>query len=120
MTDVTITKEKTDARHGRYVARIAGIDAEAELTVTCRTPDCISADHTGAPEALRGSGAAAALVDAMVADARKSGFRIVPLCSYVAARYARHPDWADAFTTAAGERPQGENPRRTWPSRAHS
>ena len=54
MTDVTITKEKTDARHGRYVARIAGIDAEAELTFTCRTPDRISADHTGAPEALRG------------------------------------------------------------------
>ena len=39
MTDVTITKEKTDARHGRYVARIAGIDAEAELTFTRRTPD---------------------------------------------------------------------------------
>ena len=117
MPDLTITREDTDARHGRYVARIAGIDAEAELTFTCRTPDRISADHTGAPEALRGTGA---LVEAMVADARKEGFRIVPLCSYVAARYARHPDWADAFTTAAGERPQGENPRRTWPSRAHS
>lgn len=97
MAEVTITREDTDARHGRYVARIAEIDAEAELTFTRHGPDRVSADHTGAPEALRGTGAAAALVDAMVADARKSGFRIVPRCSYVAARFARHPEWADAF-----------------------
>lgn len=97
MAEVTITREDTDARYGRYVARIAGIDAEAELTFTRHCPDRVSADHTGAPEALRGTGAAGALVDAMVADARKSGFRIVPRCSYVAARFARHPEWADAF-----------------------
>ena len=97
MAEVTITREDTDARYGRYVARIAGIDAEAELTFTRHRPDRVSADHTGAPEALRGTGAAGALVDAMVADARKSGFRIVPRCSYVAARFARHPEWADAF-----------------------
>ncbi|WP_347137796.1 GNAT family N-acetyltransferase [Paracoccus sp. SSK6] len=104
MPDLTITKEDTDARHGRYVARMAGVEAQAELTFTRRGPERISADHTGAPEALRGTGAAGALVDAMVADARKEGFRIVPLCSYVAARYAKHPEWADAFATAPGER----------------
>jgi predicted GNAT family acetyltransferase len=97
MAEVTITREDTDARHGRYVARIAGIDAEAELTFTRQGPDRVSADHTGAPPSLRGTGAAGALVDAMVADARKSGFRIVPRCSYVAARFAQHPEWADAF-----------------------
>lgn len=104
MPDLTITREDTDARHGRYVARMAGVDAQAELTFTRRGGDRISADHTGAPEALRGTGAAGALVDALVADARKEGFRIVPLCSYVAARYAKHPEWADAFATAPGER----------------
>ncbi len=98
MADVTVTREDTDARHGRYVARIAGVDAEAELTFTRRGDGRISADHTGAPPALRGTGAAAALVEAMVADARKEGFRIVPLCSYVAARRAKHPEWTDAFT----------------------
>ncbi|WEF24912.1 GNAT family N-acetyltransferase [Paracoccus sp. S3-43] len=104
MAEIAISREDIDPRHGRYVARVAGIGAEAELTFTRRGPDRISADHTGAPEALRGTGAAGALVDAMVADARKTGFRIVPLCSYVAARYARHPEWADAFATAPGER----------------
>lgn len=105
MAELTITKEDIDARHGRYVARLDGIDAEAELTFTRRGPGKISADHTGAPEDLRGTGAAGALVDYMVADARQSGFRIIPLCSYVLARYAKHPDWADVFTTAPGEPP---------------
>nr|WP_237168410.1 N-acetyltransferase [Paracoccus shandongensis] len=71
---------------------------------TRRAPDRISADHTGAPEALSGTAAAAALVEAMVADARKGGFRIVPLYSYVTARHARNPGWADAFVPAPGER----------------
>jgi len=105
MPDITITKED-GPRHGRYVARVAGIDAEAELTFTHRGPGQISADHTGAPEALRGTGAAAALVDYLIADARGSGFRIIPLCPYVRARYEKHPDWQDVMTVAPGEMPR--------------
>lgn len=105
MADITITKED-GARHGRYVARVAGIDAEAELTFTHRGPGLISADHTGAPEALRGTGAAAALVDYLIADARSGGFRIIPLCPYVRARYEKHPDWQDVMTVGPGEMPR--------------
>ena len=105
MSTIAITKED-DGRHGRYVARVDGIDAEAELTFTHRGPALISADHTGAPEALRGTGAASALVDQLVADARNSGFRIIPICPYVRARYARHPEWQDVMTVAPGEAPE--------------
>lgn len=105
MADITITKED-GARHGRYVARVAGIDAEGELTFTHRGAGLISADHTGAPEALRGTGAAAALVDYLIADARENGFRIIPLCPYVRARYEKHPDWQDVMTVAPGEMPR--------------
>jgi predicted GNAT family acetyltransferase len=104
MSDISISKQD-GPRHGRYVARVAGVDAEAELTYTHRGPDLVSADHTGAPESLRGSGAAAALVDYLVDDARRSGFRIIPLCPYVRARYARHPEWQDVMTMAPGEQP---------------
>ena len=34
MTDLTIEKEDREDRHGRYVARIQGIDAEGEITFT--------------------------------------------------------------------------------------
>lgn len=90
---------------GRYVGRVSGIDAEAEIVFTHRGPDLISAEHTNAPEALKGTGVAAALVDFLIADARQGGFRIIPLCPYVRARYAKHPEWQDVMTVAAGEIP---------------
>lgn len=104
MAEIVITKED-DGRHGRYVARVAGIDSEAELTFTHRGPGLISADHTGAPESLKGTGAAAALVDHLIADARDAKFRIIPNCPYVRARYLKHPEWQDVMTVAPGEVP---------------
>jgi predicted GNAT family acetyltransferase len=105
MTEITIQRQD-GPRHGRYVARVAGIEAEAELTYTHRGPALISADHTGAPEALQGTGAAAALVDRLIADARSEGFRIIPLCPYVRARYEKHPAWRDVMTVGPGEKPR--------------
>lgn len=105
MSAITITKEMHDAGNGRYVARIEGIDAEAEISFTVPGPGLISANHTGAPPAMRGTGVALALVEHMVADARQSGFKIVPRCPYVRAQYAKRPEWADAFTTKPGEEP---------------
>ena len=55
---------------------------------------------------IAGAGAAAALVDHLIADARAKGFKIIPLCPYVRARYLKHPDWQDVMTVAPGEMPQ--------------
>jgi uncharacterized protein len=104
VSEIVITKE-AGPRHGRYVARIAGIEAEAELVFTHRGPQLISADHTSAPDAMRGTGVARALVDQLIADARASGFRIIPICPYVRAQYAKNPDWQDVMTVAPGETP---------------
>ncbi len=52
-------------------------------------------DHTGVPDALRGTGAGAALVARAVADFRAAGLRVLPLCPFAAAQFRRHPDWAD-------------------------
>lgn len=95
MTDQITISRHDDA--GRYVARIAGIDAEAELTFTSPRPGVVSADHTGVPGPMAGRGVARALLDALLEDARKSGFRILPACSFVAKQAERHPEWADLF-----------------------
>jgi predicted GNAT family acetyltransferase len=97
--EIKIEKESADGI-GRYVARIDGVEGEAELTFTARGPALVSADHTGAPDSMRGTGAALALVNALVADARSSGFKIVPLCPYVLAQYKKHPDWQDVMSVA--------------------
>lgn len=99
MAGISVSRE-VSGRGGRYVARVEGVADEAELTFTQRGPHRISADHTGAPDSLRGTGAALALVEFMIADARANGFRIIPICPYVKAQYAKRPEWADVMVAA--------------------
>lgn len=91
---IDISREGTRER-GRYVARMAGVAGESELTYRQIAPGVISADHTGAPLSMRGTGAARALVEHLVREARSEGFRVHPRCSYVALLFDRHPEWAD-------------------------
>ncbi|WP_306005706.1 GNAT family N-acetyltransferase [Aquicoccus porphyridii] len=104
MSKLQLTKED-GKRRGRYVARLAGIDAEGEITFRHRGEGIISADHAGVPDEMAGQGVAKALLDYMLEDARRSGLRIIPLCPFVRSQYAKHPEWADLFTTKPGEDP---------------
>ena len=88
---ISIDKQVAGTR-GRYVARIDGIGGEAELRFTIRGPSLISADHTEAPASMRGTGAATALVEHMIGDARGEGFKIIPICPYVLGQYRKHPE----------------------------
>ena len=96
MADVTITREDNPTK-GRYVARVAGIEGEGELTYSRVNPTLIIADHTGVPDSFRGKGVAKALVQRLVDDARAQGVKIIPLCPYVNAERRKHPEWSDIF-----------------------
>ncbi|GMM91724.1 GNAT family N-acetyltransferase [Qipengyuania sp. MTN3-11] len=96
MADDSITIEHRDTPGGgEYRARTADGEHAGELTWHPRGEDVRVADHTGVPPAMRGRGIAERLVEALIADAREKGFRIVPACSYVAAQFRRRPDWSD-------------------------
>jgi len=90
---IEITHEGNEA-HGEYRAIVPGSDAVGRLTWRARGEARV-ADHTLVPPEISGQGVAAALVDALVRDAREQGFTIVPQCSYVDAQFRRHPEWAD-------------------------
>lgn len=96
MAEVKITREEGPTK-GRYVARIDGIDAEAELTYSRSSPTLIIADHTGVPDAFRGQGIGRQLAARMVEDARREGVKIFVLCPFVNAERKKHPEWADVF-----------------------
>jgi predicted GNAT family acetyltransferase len=96
MSVPTITREDRDAR-GRYVARVQGIDAEAELVFNRSSPTLVVAEHTEVPDVFRGQGVGRLLVTRMVEDARAQGFKIFALCTYVNAERKKHPEWADVF-----------------------
>ena len=96
---MTMTVTRTDeTSRGAYRAELPGASRPAELTWQAMGPLRI-ADHTFVPPEMRGQGVAQVLVEALVADARTLGFKIVPQCSYVAALFRRHPEWADLLAT---------------------
>ena len=91
------TSYEDEGHKARFVARIDGVDEEGELTISKVSDVLVIADHTFAPDALRGTGAALALVNALITDARTKGYRVVPLCPYVRAQSKKHPEWADVI-----------------------
>ena len=88
-----ITHERTDGG-GRYVYRFED-GAEAVLDYVDQGADVVAMVHTGVPPQHRNKGAAEAIVRHGVADVGTAGKTIVPVCSYVAAMFARNPDWSD-------------------------
>ena len=92
-TEVTITRHAS-ATTGEYHAHVPGSDLIGRLTWTTRD-GARDAEHTLVPPELGGRGIAGKLVEALIADARAEAFKIIPTCSYVAAQFKRHPEWAD-------------------------
>lgn len=90
--EITITRHGGEAA-GEYHAHVAGSDQIGRLT-WIKQGGARVAEHTLVPRAIGGRGVAARLVEALVADAKEQGFKVVPECSYVAAAFDRHPDWA--------------------------
>lgn len=95
MTDQHAVEREDGAARGRYVIRLAD-GLEAEMTYGRGDDENVLViDHTYVPPSHRGRGLAEKLVETAIADARRLGVRIVPVCSYVAAQFRRHPEWAD-------------------------
>jgi predicted GNAT family acetyltransferase len=83
-----------EGTHGEYQARVEDSGAIGRLTWV-RRDHVLTAEHALVPTEIGGRGIAGKLVEALIADARVQGWKIVPECSYVAAAFRRHPEWAD-------------------------
>lgn len=94
MAELEITT-RNEGTLGAYYADVEGTDVPAELTWRLRDDGARIANHTFTPPEARGQGIAFKLVEVLIADAREQGFKVVPLCPYVAVQFDKHPDWAD-------------------------
>jgi predicted GNAT family acetyltransferase len=83
---------KDNPAKSRYELEAEGVTAFATYQ---HNGDTLSITHTFTPPELRGKGIAAALVAGLLQDARQRGLRIAPMCSYVEAYFARHPEEKD-------------------------
>ena len=91
--------EERGETKGRYVVSASG-KPDAELTYSIAGPNMIIIDHTGVPDAWRGTGLGKRLVERAVKDARERGVQIVPLCPFAKAQIDKHPDWQDVLRPA--------------------
>jgi len=69
-------------------------------------------EHVEADPALRGTGASGRFMEALVADVRRRGLKITPVCGWAALWLRRHPQYGDVVaapalvqTSAEGVRP---------------
>jgi hypothetical protein len=94
---LTITHH-VQGQGGRYVAALEGASETGYLEWEPGGEDggvpVRIAAHTIVPQAIDGRGVAAALVERLIEDAQRQGFRIRPDCSYVARKFAENPGWA--------------------------
>ena len=95
LTTDDVRREERGSSGGRWVANLDG--HEAEKTYSRASASLIIIDHTGVPDALRGRGVGPVLVRRAVEDARREGFRILPLCPFAKSQFERHPEWQDVL-----------------------
>lgn len=94
MTDFIVTREDGPTG-GRYLTTLDG--HTAEMTYSKAGATRLIIDHTGVPDALRGTGAGQALVKRAVEDARAAGIKIIPLCPFAKAQIGKHVEWQDVL-----------------------
>ena len=85
------------ATGGRYFIA-DGSDDEAEMTFSRASATLVIVDHTHVPDRCRGQGVGLRLAERVIADARAKGFRILPLCPFMRAQFAKHPEWHDVLS----------------------
>jgi predicted GNAT family acetyltransferase len=59
--------------------------------------DAVLLTHVEADPALRGTGAAGRLMEAIVTHARAQGLKLTPRCSYAVIWFKRHPEAGDVL-----------------------
>jgi len=85
-----------DIRHNPEQQRFEHIEDGALCVLDYRLDgDTMTITHTGVPDAVGGRGIAADLSQKSLETARARGWKVRPLCSYVAHYISRHPQFQD-------------------------
>lgn len=89
---IKIGHNERDSRGRYWMVTNAG---EAELVYSLGVNDKMIINSTFVPIEARGGGVALALVRRAVEDAKATGRKVDPVCSYVDRVFGRHPEWRE-------------------------
>jgi len=74
-----------------------GLEAELDLKGAGKRE--YAATHTGVPSEMEGKGVGSALFDYMVDDARANGYKVLPVCPFIVAKFKRKSETQDVMAT---------------------
>lgn len=80
----------------RFVLPLPGGEP-AYIEYSTGSDGTVSLLHAEVPAAARGGGAGSDLVRGTLELARREGFRVAPICPFVAAWVRRHPEFRDVI-----------------------
>lgn len=83
----TIHHQEADAK-GTFFVDKSG-QRMAEMTYSRTNAAMVIIDHTEVDESLRGEGVGRQLLDALVAWARETGTKVLPLCPFAKAQFGK-------------------------------
>jgi predicted GNAT family acetyltransferase len=83
----TIQHEEANSKGAFYIPN--GSQRVAEMTYSRTNATMIIIDHTDVDESLRGQGAGRQLLDALVAWARSTDTKVLPLCPFAKAQFGK-------------------------------
>jgi predicted GNAT family acetyltransferase len=89
---------ETAVQHRESGKRFTARTGSGIAFISYERPDeqTIDLQHTVVPEADRGQGVGAALVEAAFSHASENGLRVIPTCPFVKAWLEKHPEHQDA------------------------
>ena len=87
---------ENDREAQRFVLPLAGPEP-AYIDYSTGSDGVVNLLHAEVPVAARGHGVGSELVRETLEMARREGFRVVPICPFVAAWLRRHPDFGDVL-----------------------
>ncbi|MGF6214255.1 GNAT family N-acetyltransferase [Comamonas odontotermitis] len=83
----TIHHQEADAKGAFFVDKSG--QRMAEMTYSRTNAAMVIIDHTEVDESLRGEGVGRQLLDALVAWARETGTKVLPLCPFAKAQFGK-------------------------------
>ena len=87
---------KDDGKKGQFIIETDG-NVVAEMTYVWAGPDRIIIDHTLVDKSLQGKNVGKQLVHRAVLFAREKQIKILPLCPFASAIFAKTPEYKDVL-----------------------
>jgi predicted GNAT family acetyltransferase len=89
-------RHEFDGKKGAFFLEVDG-KRLAEMVYVMAGDDKMIIDHTDVDESLKGQGVGKKIQEKLVAYVREKGIKVIPLCPFAKAMFAKVKEWGDVL-----------------------